>query len=58
MAGVVQIFTRRGTTRRPVFNLAAEGGRFGTARGAMIAFDTFAEPHSGHASSPRFSCRS
>jgi len=34
MAGVVQIFTRRGVSRRPVFGLEAEGGKFSTARGA------------------------
>lgn len=33
MAGVVQIFTQRGSTRRPMLNLAAEGGKFSTARG-------------------------
>jgi len=35
MAGVVQVFTRRGTTRRPVLGLLAEGGKFSTARGAV-----------------------
>jgi outer membrane cobalamin receptor len=35
MAGVVQIFSHRGTTHRPVFDFGAEGGRFGTARGAL-----------------------
>ena len=34
MAGVVQIFTRRGTTRRPQLTLLGEGGRFSTACGA------------------------
>ncbi|MBI3669702.1 MAG: TonB-dependent receptor [Acidobacteria bacterium] len=34
MAGVVQIFTHRGTTRRPQLTLLAEGGAFSTARGA------------------------
>jgi len=34
MAGVVQIFTRRGATRRPILDLEAEGGKFSTARGA------------------------
>jgi outer membrane cobalamin receptor len=34
MAGVVQVFTHRGTTHRPVLDLRAEGGRFSTARGA------------------------
>ncbi len=33
MAGVVQIFTHRGTTRRPQLTLLAEGGKFSTARG-------------------------
>ncbi len=33
MAGVVQIFTHRGTTRRPQLTLLAEGGGFSTARG-------------------------
>jgi outer membrane cobalamin receptor len=33
MAGVVQVFSQRGTTQRPVFDLGAEGGRLGTARG-------------------------
>jgi outer membrane receptor protein involved in Fe transport len=33
MAGVVQIFSHRGATRRPALDLGAEGGRFGTARG-------------------------
>jgi len=32
MAGVIQIFTRRGSTHRPLLNIAAEGGRFGTLR--------------------------
>jgi vitamin B12 transporter len=35
MAGVVQIFSQRGITRRPVLDFGAEGGRFGTARGTM-----------------------
>src|SRR5207244_8455171 len=34
MAGVVQVFTHRGTTRRPQLILLAEGGGFSTARGA------------------------
>jgi len=34
MTGVVQVFTRRGTTRRPALNLLAEGGKFSTARGS------------------------
>jgi len=34
MAGVVQVFTHRGTTRRPQLTLLAEGGRFSTGRGA------------------------
>src|SRR6266852_5614320 len=33
MAGVVQVFTHRGTTRRPQLILLAEGGGFSTARG-------------------------
>jgi len=36
MAGVVQIFTHRGTTRRPQLTLLGEGGRFSTARGAVL----------------------
>jgi outer membrane cobalamin receptor len=35
MTGVVQIFTHRGTTRRPLLSLVAEGGKFSTARGAV-----------------------
>ena len=35
MAGVVQIFTQRGTTRRPLLEAVAEGGKFATARGAL-----------------------
>jgi len=34
MAAVVQVFTRRGTTRHPQLILLAEGGGFSTARGA------------------------
>ncbi len=34
MAGVVQIFTHRGTTHRPELDLLAEGGSFSTGRGA------------------------
>ncbi len=34
MTGVVQIFTHRGTTRRPQLTLLAEGGKFSTGRGA------------------------
>ncbi len=34
MTGVVQIFTRRGESRRPRLELEAEGGSFATARGA------------------------
>jgi vitamin B12 transporter len=34
MMGVLQIFTRRGTTARPVLRLTAEGGTFASARGA------------------------
>jgi len=34
MTGVVQIFTSRGTTHRPLVELLAEGGKFATARGA------------------------
>src|SRR3989441_4322334 len=34
MAGVVQVFTHRGPTRRPQLILLAEGGGFSTARGA------------------------
>ena len=33
IAGVVQVFTHRGTTRRPQLILLAEGGGFSTARG-------------------------
>jgi vitamin B12 transporter len=33
MSGVIQIFTRRGTTRVPEANLFAEGGSFSSARG-------------------------
>ncbi|MBZ5697235.1 MAG: TonB-dependent receptor [Acidobacteriia bacterium] len=33
MAGVIQIFTRRGTTRIPEFTAFAEGGNFATGRG-------------------------
>jgi vitamin B12 transporter len=34
MAGVVQVFTHRGTTRRPQLTLLADGGKYATARGA------------------------
>jgi vitamin B12 transporter len=34
MTGVVQVFSHRGTTRRPALTLLAEGGKFSTARGA------------------------
>jgi vitamin B12 transporter len=34
MTGVVQIFTRRGTTSHPELTLAAEGGSFDSGRGA------------------------
>jgi vitamin B12 transporter len=34
VAGVVQIFTQRGTTRRPRLDLLAEGGSFSSARGS------------------------
>lgn len=34
MTGVVQVFTHRGTTRRPRLTLLAEGGKFDTARGS------------------------
>ncbi len=33
VAGVVQVFTHRGTTRMPEVNLFGEGGTFGTGRG-------------------------
>jgi vitamin B12 transporter len=33
MDGVIQIFTRRGTTRTPEFSAYAEGGNFNTGRG-------------------------
>jgi len=33
MTGVVQIFTHRGTTTRPLFSLQADGGNFGTGHG-------------------------
>jgi outer membrane cobalamin receptor len=36
MTGVVQIFTHRGTTRRPQLTLLAEGGGFSTARGSAM----------------------
>ena len=36
MAGVVQIFTRRGNTHTPRFQLLAEGGSFSTARGTAL----------------------
>jgi len=34
MTGVIQIFTHRGTTRIPKFELLGEGGKFGTGRGS------------------------
>lgn len=34
MAGVIQVFTHRGTTGRPQLTLLGEGGRFSTGRGA------------------------
>ncbi len=34
VAGVIQIFTGQGTTRRPRLSLLGEGGRFSTGRGA------------------------
>ncbi len=34
MTGVIQVFTRRGTTRRPLLHLLAEGGKYSTAHGA------------------------
>ncbi|MBI3663534.1 MAG: TonB-dependent receptor [Acidobacteria bacterium] len=34
MTGVVQVFSRRGSSRRPALTLLAEGGKFATARGA------------------------
>jgi len=45
MTGVVQIFTHRGTTRRPQIILEGDGGTFGTGRGGaqlsgvLAAFD-------------------
>lgn len=33
MAGVIQIFTHRGTTRQPVLELEGDGGTFGTGHG-------------------------
>jgi vitamin B12 transporter len=36
VAGVVQIFTQRGTTRRPRLDLLAEGGSFSSARGSAV----------------------
>jgi vitamin B12 transporter len=36
MSGVVQVFTRRGTSRRPVLDLLAEGGTLATARGSAL----------------------
>jgi vitamin B12 transporter len=33
LGGVVQVFTRRGTTRRPQLDLTGEGGSFSTGRG-------------------------
>jgi vitamin B12 transporter len=33
VAGVVQVFTHRGTTRMPAFSLFGEGGNFSTGRG-------------------------
>jgi outer membrane cobalamin receptor len=34
MTGVVQVFSRRGTSRHPALTLFGEGGKFSTARGA------------------------
>jgi vitamin B12 transporter len=34
MSGVLQIFTRRGTTTQPVFEVNADGGTFGTGHGS------------------------
>lgn len=34
MAGVIQIFTHRGTTRQPVLELEGDGGTFGTGHGS------------------------
>jgi outer membrane cobalamin receptor len=36
MSGVVQVFTRRGATRRPVLELLAEGGKYSTAHGSAF----------------------
>jgi len=36
MTSVMQVFTHRGTTRRPQLTLLAEGGKFSTARGAAL----------------------
>jgi outer membrane cobalamin receptor len=36
MSGVVQLFSRRGSTRRPVLELLAEGGKYSTARGSAF----------------------
>jgi vitamin B12 transporter len=35
VAGVIQVFTHRGTTRTPEFNLFGEGGSFATGRGGV-----------------------
>ena len=51
MAGVVQIFTRRGTTRIPQLMLLGEGGSFGTGRGlAQLSGLAGAFDYSGSAS--------
>src|SRR5882762_6242559 len=45
LAGVIQVFTHRGTTRTPEFSLFGEGGSFSTGRGGgqisglLVAFD-------------------
>src|SRR5260370_25003306 len=36
MSGVIQLFTHRGTTRVPSFNLFTEGGSFSSARGGAL----------------------
>jgi vitamin B12 transporter len=36
MSGVIQLFTHRGTTRIPSFNLFTEGGSFSSARGGAL----------------------
>ena len=49
LAGVINITTRRGRTRRPLVELSADGGNFGTGRasaaigGAVRRFDYFSE---------------